>query len=419
MKRALALLVIALFSVAAAPRARSVRPAPEDPASWLRLYAAPLTDDDASLRAFLPIVRDARVVGLGDATHGTHEFSDLKRRLIPLLVREAGFRTIAFEAPLGEWELVRHYVATGEGDPAELIRSDDFFFWDADEVLDVIRWARAENVRGVQPPVEVIGIDPAHPHPVADRLLSSLEQVDRALRDDVAARYACLTNHAARPFGYMQLTEAERGSCRESLASVVPLLEARGATPSAIHLARNVVAGERSIASGHRDRDDALAANVLWELARRDARLIIWGHNEHLGKSPYTLYTPSGTRSMGQILDEQLGRGYVAVATTALRGSFWGYEAVSPTTFSLQAATLDPAGEDDYATFFATAQVASMLVPLTGPLPRWLAATHTLRIGGSTTMTVPLRQNVAERFDAIVYVEESTPSRLRHFPMMR
>src|SRR5258705_4534057 len=82
--------------------------APADPpALWLRSHAMPLASvepsaDDSDLAPLLPLLANAHVIALGDATHGTHEFYAVKQRLIRFLVKHANVRTVALEAPFGE-----------------------------------------------------------------------------------------------------------------------------------------------------------------------------------------------------------------------------------------------------------------------------------------------------------------------------
>src|SRR5205823_8252537 len=147
----------------------------ESPAMWLRTHALPLASvepsaDDSDLTPFLPFLANAHIIALGDATHGTHEFFSVKQRLIRLLVKHANVRTIAFEAPYGEFEAIRDYVRTGAGDPAAQLRNDDYFFWNTDEVLDTIRWVRAWNAAG-NPPVDIVGVDAYHTKTTIARLL--------------------------------------------------------------------------------------------------------------------------------------------------------------------------------------------------------------------------------------------------------
>ena len=127
------LLLIALLALPAFARLRAVRPIDEPPAQWLQQHAAVLTtaepnaSSDADLQPLLDFTRTARIVALGDVTHGTHELFALKQRIVPLLAAN-GFRTLAIEAPYAELQRIRDYVRTGAGDPAALLVSSDYFW---------------------------------------------------------------------------------------------------------------------------------------------------------------------------------------------------------------------------------------------------------------------------------------------------
>jgi hypothetical protein len=64
---------------------------------WIRSAAIPLATTEprhglADLEALRPLVGDARIVSLGEATHGTREFFQLKHRLLEFCVAELGSR---------------------------------------------------------------------------------------------------------------------------------------------------------------------------------------------------------------------------------------------------------------------------------------------------------------------------------------
>jgi erythromycin esterase len=399
------LLIVFTLTLSAQRPHTVARGVTEDPAAWLQRHSVPLGDLDATL----PWFANARIVALGDATHGTHEFFAVKRQLIEILVREGGFRTIAFEAPFGEWETIREYVLTGSGDPAASLESPDYFFWDAEEVLGLIEWARRENERGIDPPIEIVGVDSSHPHPVIDRVLASI--ADARLRDDVAARYHCLAQYRRNPESYEYLG---RPSCRDSVLSVSPLLQASGASRELLHAARVVEQGEETLRTKLANRDAALAENLEW----LDRKVIFWGHNAHIGKTPYRLLPPDEITSAGTILAQKVG--YVAIGTVALRGRFWAYEYTAGYAFLAEQTMTMPA-EDDYANWFRAAGTTAMLIPLRGTLPRWLATPRPTRIAGSSVIsraraTIDVVEDFAQRYDAVIYFEETTPSQLRHFP---
>jgi erythromycin esterase-like protein len=116
----------------------------------LRRLAIPLAAVEAGsgfadLQPLKPVIGGARIVALGEATHGTREFFQLKHRLLEFLVTEMGFTTFAIEANWPESLEVNEYVLHGRGDPAMLLAELHCWPWDTEEVLDLIRWMRQYN----------------------------------------------------------------------------------------------------------------------------------------------------------------------------------------------------------------------------------------------------------------------------------
>jgi erythromycin esterase-like protein len=70
----------------------------------------------ADLAPLPPVVASARVVGLGECTHGTHEVFQLKHRLLEYLVTQQGFTTLALEVDYGWGEILNEYIQTEVGD---------------------------------------------------------------------------------------------------------------------------------------------------------------------------------------------------------------------------------------------------------------------------------------------------------------
>ncbi|MBU7024169.1 MAG: erythromycin esterase family protein [Theionarchaea archaeon] len=91
------------------------------------------------------VIGDARIVALGEATHGTHEFFEMKHRLTEFLVEEMGFTIFAMEAGCGECTAIDGYVRTGRGDPKVLLRNTNYWVWNTEEVLTMIQWMRQHN----------------------------------------------------------------------------------------------------------------------------------------------------------------------------------------------------------------------------------------------------------------------------------
>src|SRR5215469_3254748 len=82
--------------------------------SALPLSFVNLTEYDSLLAA----IGDARLVLIGEASHGTHDFYRERARITRRLVEEKGFNAVAVE---GDWpDAYRvHRFVTGQGDDAD------------------------------------------------------------------------------------------------------------------------------------------------------------------------------------------------------------------------------------------------------------------------------------------------------------
>ncbi|HYG64532.1 MAG TPA: erythromycin esterase family protein, partial [Thermoanaerobaculia bacterium] len=114
-------------------------------AAWLRGNALPLAtaaagNGFADLQPLRQAFGDARIVSLGEATHGTREFFLMKHRLLEFLVEEMGFTHFSIEANMPETYKMNEYVLEGQGDPEELLEGMLFWTWNTQEVLDMIHW---------------------------------------------------------------------------------------------------------------------------------------------------------------------------------------------------------------------------------------------------------------------------------------
>ena len=150
--------------------------APTPEVAWVKAHAIPLQTVEAGhgsedLQPLKELVGDARIVALGECTHGTREIFQMKHRLTEFLASEMGFTLFSIEASTPEAYRVDDFVSRGEGDPAELIRGMYFWTWSTAEVLDMVRWMRAFNEQGSQH-IAFTGFDMQTPD-VAEEIVAS------------------------------------------------------------------------------------------------------------------------------------------------------------------------------------------------------------------------------------------------------
>jgi erythromycin esterase len=171
------------------------------------------------------MIGNARVVALGEATHGTHEFFQLKHRMLEFLVSEMNFNVFAIEANMPEGFDLNEYVLNGKGDPERLLSGLYFWTWDTEEVLRLIRWMRQYNAdERHQRKVKFYGFDmqaPVRPVKVA---LAYLRRID----ESESRRLGAILAVAANPFTastYDTLPEARRGEIAAAAHALVAALD--------------------------------------------------------------------------------------------------------------------------------------------------------------------------------------------------
>jgi erythromycin esterase-like protein len=141
--------------------AQTTAPAPVN--EWIRAGAIPLTSPVAGhgfddMQPLKKVIGDARIVSLGEATHGSREFFQLKHRMVEFLATQMGFTIFSIEANMPEAYKLNDFVLNGNGDPVKLIKGMYFWTWDTQEVLDMVLWMREFNKSG-KGRIEFTGFD--------------------------------------------------------------------------------------------------------------------------------------------------------------------------------------------------------------------------------------------------------------------
>jgi len=140
--------IIASVSPALGTQATTLEP---EGIAWLKANALPLASVEPGagfkdLEPLRPLIGNARVVGLGESTHGTREFFQLKHRMIEYCVSQLGFTVIGFEAAQGVTLAVNDYVLHGKGNARDVVTGMIFWTWNTEEVVALVEWVRAWNI---------------------------------------------------------------------------------------------------------------------------------------------------------------------------------------------------------------------------------------------------------------------------------
>lgn len=411
-------------------------PVPPDVVVWLRDHGIPFAtvepgDGDSDLQPLKRIIGDARIVSVGEATHGTHEFQAMKDRLVRFLVTEMGFTDFAMEANLPECERVNDYVHGGQGDLPQLLRGLYFWTWNTEEVRDMVNWMRAHNATPAGAPrIRFHGFDMQSISVAMGDVLTYLQQVDPPAATAADARYKDLPGRSiSNQDATMRLrggSAADRATFLTGVQSVYDNLAAMqerytaGSTPDAyaraLQDARIAVQGADYVAAEPAKQNDIrdryMAENVTWLLNRAgvNAKMILWAHNQHVGTTPYV-----SVKSMGMWLRERYGDTMRVLGQTFYAGTCNAVEGI------VTAVIVPPPLPDSYEAAFHGTGYPRAIVDLrtihAGTTPTdWLEGPHPFRaIGAGYDEAAPEKffneTRLPEKFDALIYIQDSTPTK--------
>ncbi|WP_327071236.1 erythromycin esterase family protein [Kitasatospora sp. NBC_01250] len=319
------------------------KPDGQDPVRALERAARPLRSTEpgsgtADLRPLGAMIGDAAVVGLGEATHGSHEFFALKHRIFQYLVEAKGFTTFALEIGWPSGMLIDDYIQGGQGDARQVVKQAlGGSPFEREEFLHLVEWMRDHNRRNPGRRVHFMGDDAGAPS-VGDAFFERVTGYVRQHEPQLLARLDELYT-GLRPLddylAYIAKPVAERQRLAANAQQALELLEGQpnaGATEFAwtVQHARSIAQTARFLACDFDDakavtaaelyRDQLMADNIVWWQRNTGHRMLLSAHDGHVG---YVTDDPvMYPKVQGAFLREALGSAYLAIGTTFDQGSF-------------------------------------------------------------------------------------------------
>lgn len=318
----------------------------QDAALWIESGAE-------GLSPLLDAIGDARLVLIGEATHGTHEFYRIRADLTRALIEQKSFDLVAVEADWPDAYRANRWVRHASGDQDAAHALNDFtrfprWMWRNDIVVDFLAWLRGYNSsRAVELRVGLYGLDLYSLHTSIEAVLNYLQKVDPPAAVRARQRYACFEDfaHDTHSYGYAA-TLGLSPSCEREVLDQLVELRRRAADYArrdgyvaedeyffAEQNARLVMNAEeyyRSMFGGRVEswnlRDthmmETLEALLTWTGRRRgQPRAVVWAHNSHLGDARATQMGEYGELNLGQLVRQRHGAAAWLVGFTTHTGS--------------------------------------------------------------------------------------------------
>lgn len=294
------------------------------------------------IRDLAPLIErisKARVVMLGECSHGTHEFYEWRRMISEWLIVKHGFDFVAVEGDWPDGQVIQDYISRPELERGESARSRletlhrwPTWMWANTEIVRLAEWMRSHNQRAESgKSVSFYGMDVYSLFDSVHQVTEHLEKVNPFLARQVKVRYGCFERFNRDELAYARSTLSYPEGCAEEATRVLQeLLQARLSNAPAEHeaifnarqnarIVQNAERYYRAMMRGDeqswniRDQHMLETLELLLERHGPESRCIVWAHNTHVGDHRATDMARTGMVSLGGIARDCFGEDQVAL----------------------------------------------------------------------------------------------------------
>jgi len=401
----------------------------------IRVAAEPLPAlDDLAFGEMFDRFGQARVVLLGEASHGTSEFYRARAAITRRLIEEYGFSIVAVEADWPDAAAIDAYVRHRQRESREKpFQRFPTWMWRNTAVRDFVDWMRRHNQnRAAEERAGFFGLDIYNMRGSIAAVLSYLEKVDPNAAAVARERYGCLTPWQRDPatYGRAVLTDSYRKCESEVVRQCRDILERQldysandpDSYLDAAQNARLIASAERYYrimyyggAESWNLRDSHMfeTLNHIIDAQGFDAKAVVWAHNSHIGDARFTeMGAVRDELNIGQLCRQQFGQaarliGFGTHTGTVAAASDWDGD--------MQVMSVRPSRADSYERAFHDAGVPPSLIAFDRDeaLRRRLLEPRLERfIGVIYRPETELQSHYAEaslpqQFDALVWFDET------------
>lgn len=353
----------------------------------IRQVAEPIASvDRPDLQNVLERIGDARLVLIGEATHGSSEFYRIRAAITKALIEQKGYDFVAVEADWPDSYRIHDFVIHRQrAEPYDWESFARFptWMWRNHEVLDFIHWLRDFNLERRPPDRRAgfYGLDLYSLFTSIHRVLDYLERVDPQAAEVARVRYGCLTPWEADPANYGRA--ALSGHYRSCEGEVVKMLEEmtrrrveaaarNGEDLFDAQLNAQLVADAEQYyrimyygsdeSWNHRDTHMFETLKLLLDRHGRNSKAIVWEHNSHLGNAAATQFGKHGQINVGQLCREAFGDEVYAIGQGTDHGTV---AAASNWEGAMEIKRVRPSHPDSYERLMHLSEMDAFFLPLT------------------------------------------------------
>lgn len=251
-------------------------------------------------------IGNKEVVAMGEASHGASEFFVIKNEFFKKMAKDLGFKSFVIESTFANSYYLNKYCLTGEGNGNESLQMLDNFYWNTQELLDLINWIREFNkVKDERDKIWFIGMDINSRKQSVKIIESYIKKVESILNRDsseqLSTNFLFSTKRTDKEIEeYLEQYKLNESKYKEHSSAWEYEFFQQGLV--------NLLKYTRG------NRDLLMSKNVIWLKDLRGGKVFIWAHNNHVSK---------GFGYLGYYLKERYKSDYYSIGFDFLKGKFW------------------------------------------------------------------------------------------------
>lgn len=388
-----------------------------------------LTGDPAGAAALQQLFSSKTIIGLGEATHGTHEFYQVRTELLQFLIRHCGYRSVIFEGPFDGMLYINDYVLTGSGNIDSLLRRVNYWMYYTPVIRSFFTWLQSYNAS--QPAtgkVQVFGMDIQSIHGLKEYL--DVKNKHLPAPQEISFRtlmWKAFDHLRVIPRITPHYAAIEQAQLAQILDSLDLWLDSNKALLNEVY--RPEMSGLYALCLKNfryaiqadstpyvQFRDSCMAANVTGLVALTGHKTAVWAHNGHIGRHDSTVNYPYLQRPLGELLANSFKEQYYPVGFLFSEGSFTALEKRKRDNEFyypwLKAFALKPDAANRLATVLSPVSDAPFLIDLSSSThPLWTQHQKIYTVGatympkGSNTFYL----TPAAVFSGLIFIRKTTP----------
>lgn len=393
--------------------------------------------DDNAYTVLLEKIGDAQVVLLGEATHGTHEFYEIRAEITKKLIKEKQFNVIAIEGDWPDAYQINRYLHQEEYSTAyEAVSSFDRFptwMWQNIPMVNLIEWLYHHNAKS-ENKVSFYGMDLYSLYRSIGTIIEYLEKIDPKLAQEAAQSYACLDrfNQDPQRYAYAVFSRVTK-SCKDEVIAELKKLEAlewqlvkdnKATAQDAFYITQNarVIKNSESYyrslfineVNNWNLRDTHMMETVeqiinFHKNQRQNSKIIIWAHNSHIGNAAATQMSTRGELNIGQLAKEKYGGRAFNLGFTTYNGTV---SAASDWHGPVERKIVRDALSGSYEDLFHSVGIPEFLLAFEdkNSVPKKLLerAIGVIYAPQSERMSHYFYASLADQFDAVIHYDTTT-----------